>query len=172
MTHRAPRHNPIVGFLAASLVAATFGCGPSGARSPNPVVAIDEARAVTIIAKVLTDEGLQATEARPIVLSGNVEVKLDVGVSDRKLGIIYFTAADAQELDNYRFSTPPEGPELTIRVGIGPDAGMRVLFLFASDYAYDDNVGTGRESPSKTAENKLARDVRDFAIFARKNRWP
>jgi hypothetical protein len=98
---------------------------------------------------------------------------MDVGVDGRKLGVVYLTASDIMDLGKDPLSKRPSvGDQLIVRGGEGDDEGMHVVILYASDYAYDDNVGADREATAITAENKLDRDVRDFVIIARKNHWP
>jgi len=170
------RHTVATILLVAStavtgMVSGALGCGPSEAHSANPMRPIDEGRAVRIIAQALSDDGQQGTVPRTMTLAGGTSVTLDVPVSRRRIGIIYLTDSDVLALGNDRLATRPETSELTVRQGDGPDAGMHVVILYASDYAYDDNAGTDRNATSITAERKLTRDVRDFLIIARKNHW-
>ncbi|MCL2823606.1 MAG: hypothetical protein FWD57_06415 [Polyangiaceae bacterium] len=132
---------------------------------------VDEERASRLIAQVLSEEGLEATGPRPVLLQGGVSVTQDVGVQNRKLGFVYLTAADAREIEGDSLATRPEGSDLTVRLGDGGDVGMRVVILYESDYAYDESAGSGRTATVVSAENRLTRDARDFVIIARKNRW-
>ncbi len=158
---------------AASLAVSLVGCGPPEARAPNPMRPIDEGRAVKLIAQAMSAEGIQPAAPRTVSLSGATSVVLDVGAQGRQIGVVYLTASDLHELgDNPLAKRPSVGSELIVRGGEGPDDGMHVVVLYASDYVYDDNVGEDREATAITAENKLDRDVRDFVIIARKNHWP
>lgn len=161
--------------LGASILVylSSVGCGPPEARTPNPLRSVDEGRALKLIARAFSAEGIQPTPPRWVSLSGNTKVRLDVGAEGRKLGVVYLTATDVHELgDNPLAKRSSTGSELIVRAGEGPDDGLRAVILYASDYVYDDNVGDDREASAITAENKLDRDVRDFIVIARKNHWP
>jgi hypothetical protein len=160
-------------YLLATFSLFLAACGPPQAREPNPTRAIDEGRAIKLIAQSLSNEGLSPLAPRSVSLSGGTKVRLDVGVDGHKLGIVYLTASDIDELGKDELAQrPASGDQLIIRTGSGQDTDMHIVILYASDYGYDDNVGADREATAITAENKLDRDVRDFVIIARKNHWP
>ena len=151
---------------------ALTGCGPSEARSAtNPMRPIEEWRAMQIIAEALSEEGLQATQPKKSFKTGDVAVVVDVGVHNRKIGFVYLTASDVDELGDHPLAAHHDESKLTVKQGQEQDAEMHVVVLYASDYVFDDHAGSDRNAPAITAENKLARDVRDFVIIARKNHW-
>lgn len=174
MSPKHPSRRWVLSLLAAALATSSLiGCSPPEARAPNPTRPIDEGRAVKLIAQALSAEGLRPLQPRPVALTGGTKVRMDVGVDGRKLGVVYLTASDIMDLGKDPLSKRPSvGDQLIVRGGEGDDEGMHVVILYASDYAYDDNVGADREATAITAENKLDRDVRDFVIIARKNHWP
>lgn len=150
-----------------------LSCSPSPAREPNALRPIDEGRAIKLIAQTLHSQGLTPLPPRDVYLSDGVQVRLDVEIQARKLGVVYLTAADVEKLNNQPLATKPTNDDrLIIRNGWKADSDMRVVVLYASDYSYDDNVGQEREATAITAENKLERDVRDFVVIANKNHWP
>ena len=157
-------------FVASSIIGAA-ACGPSGGRAAHQMRPIDEGRAVKLIAQALADDGLVATPPRTVMLRNNTEVTLDVGVADRKVGVIYLTANDLQKIPGHSAAAKNDSQDLHFEPGDGPDIGSRFVILVASDYTYDDNVGTDHEQTATTAENKLQRDVRDFVFIAKKNGW-
>lgn len=154
-------------------VASPLSCSPSRAREPNAMRPIDEGRAIKLIAETLHNQGLTPLPPRDVQLSDGVQVRMDVEVQGRKLGVVYLTAADVEKLNNHSLATrPTKDDRLIIRNGTMADSDMHVVVLYASDYSYDDNVGQEHEATAVTAENKLERDVRDFVIIANKNHWP
>ncbi|PIE06221.1 MAG: hypothetical protein CSA75_00645 [Sorangium cellulosum] len=159
--------------VISAMVVSLSSCGPSTAKAPNPTRPIDEGRAVKLIAQVLSTDRLDALPPRMITLSGGTKVRLDVGVKGRNLGFIYLTSSDVLELgDDPLAKRPTTGDALIVRRGKGEDANLHVVVLYASDYLYDDNVGSHHEATAITAENKLNRDARDFLVIAQKNHWP
>jgi hypothetical protein len=56
--------------------------------------------------------------------------------------------------------------------GVGAEVDAKILVLHDTNYLYDDQIGTEHEATILTAEQKLARDVRDFVVRAHAERWP
>lgn len=160
--------------LAAALLMAlaAAGCGSREAKTPTPKRAIDEGRAVKLIAEAVHDSGFEPEPSRTITTSTGKKIQLDVTVRDHKFGFAYLTSADLKELDGdplaERAST---GDDLIVRTGDGADADVHFVALYARDYVYDDNVGEAHEATTITAENKLDRDTRDFIMIVKKQGW-
>jgi hypothetical protein len=86
--------------------------------------------------------------------------------------VSYVTLNEQQSLGNALPARSPDlGDALQLVRGTGDDADAKILILHDSDYRYDDQVGTGHEETTITAERKLARDVRDFLVRAHSERW-
>lgn len=158
---------------ALSLSLLLFGCGGPDAKSANPTRSLDERRAVQIIARAFQDEQDAPAGARNIDLGGGAMLEVDVTSQGKKYGVAYLTPGERQTLKS---ALPPRGPELGDALqlvhGTGDDADSKVLVLYDSDYVYDDQVGIAHEETTITAENKLARDVRDFLVRAHAEKWP
>ena len=164
MTSLAPRSLALF-FLAA--------CAGQEAKQPNPMRAIDERRAIPIIAQVYQDSGQSPAEGRDMRLSSGKTLHIDVGTAGRKYGVAYLTNGDLSGLDP-KADLPPHTPggDLPVVQGAGEDGDAVILLLFAPDYQYDDLAGEQHESTTITAEKKLARDVRDFLVQARARNLP
>lgn len=160
--------------LAATLVLAAIGCGKAPPRAPNPTKPISERRAVEVIARGIKKEKLSAEDGRDVKTVSGALVHLDVGVRDRKFGIAYLTENDLARDDADKLPTKdPKRPRaLVLAEGAGKGEGeTKILILFDRDYLYDDQVGEEHEQTSITAEAALERDVRDFVVQAKANKW-
>lgn len=157
--------------MLASLGLTACGSGP--AKTANPTRALDERRAVQVIAQAFHDERDAPVPGRSIQLADGKSLEVDVMSDGKKYGVAYLTPNERQALGA---SLPPRAPEmgdaLQLIHGSGPDAETRVLILHDSEYRYDDQVGTAHEETTITAERRLARDVRDFLVRAHAERWP
>lgn len=156
------------------LAAATSlaGCGGQVVKAPTPKRPIDEGRALNIIAEVLRQEGLQAAPGQPVTLNSGKSLHIDVLI-DGKIGIAYLTPREVEKLGSDPLSKRPKnvGDDLIVRTGVLGQDAIHYVVLYASDYVYDDNIGTEHEATIITAENKLQRDARDFVVIARKQGW-
>ena len=172
-SQRKPRCTTFIPSALLMVGAFALGCGPGEARAPNALRPIDEARAINLIARTLQQQGLTATQPRTVKLDRTTELRIDVSVEGRQLGIVYLTSSDVEALQNNPLAKrDAKDDRLIIRTGTGNDSQLHFVVLYASDYSYDDNVGEDREATSVTAENRLERDVRDFIVIAKKNQWP
>ncbi|HEY3233596.1 MAG TPA: hypothetical protein VGJ84_02700 [Polyangiaceae bacterium] len=159
------------------LVACLLGCSGPPPRSPNPARALDERRAIEIIARAFRDEHDRPLPGRKIDLGDGTLLQVDVGSEGKKYGVSYVTPQERADLGS---ALPPREPSkgdtlqppLQLVSGSGNDRDARILVLYDTDYVYDDQVGTGHEESIITAEGKLARDVRDFLVRAHTDRWP
>ena len=172
----SPMVEPIVGRNLLCLVAllTAWGCSGPGAKAPNPSRPVDEGRAMKIIAQALQSEGISPAEARDVELIGGKSLRLDVAAQGRKIGVVYLTANDRVQLGSHPLASvaASSGGDLHVETGAKQDSDTYFVILRAEDYTCDDLVGDKHESSNIAAENKLERDVRDFAVLARKHKWP
>jgi hypothetical protein len=106
-----------------------------------------------------------------VALSG-ATLHVDVVAQGRQYGVAYVTA---RELETVGAKLPERqagmGDALQVVRGVGPDRDAVILILRDSDYRYDDHVGDSHERTAVTAELSLRRDVSDFLVRARAERW-
>ena len=110
---------------------------------------------------------------RQLTLADGKRLEVDIGASAFKYGVAYVTRTERSALGN-ALPQPPPGQEDALQLvrGAGEEAEARVLVLYDTSYTYDDQVGIEHEETTLTAERKLSRDVRDFLVQARAQRWP
>jgi hypothetical protein len=158
----APAFLGVVGLLLSIFGA---GCGPGEAKAPNPTKPIDERRAIEVIRRAMKSEGISPAGGRDerfATRSGSLHI--DVGAEGKQFGVAYITDEDAKDLaENV---TPNKKDEKLKIVTVGDGKG-RVLLLFQQNYLFDDLTGELHEQTMITAENALARDVRDFVTYAK-----
>lgn len=155
--------------FAAMVLAA--GCGPGEAKAPNPTKPIDERRAIEVIRRAMKAEGVDPAAGRDEKLPGEGKtIHLDVGVAGKRFGVAYVTSDDAQEL-GAAIPSPNKKDEKLKLVPAGDDGKIHVLLLYQQNYLYDDLTGELHEQTTITAENALARDVRDFVTYAKSKRF-
>lgn len=152
--------------------ALSFGCGGEPPRAPNKLRPLDERRAVQLIANVMRDQGDRPTTARRMQIQEGVEIEVDVGAAGHKYGVAYTNAAERSKIASALPQVDPESDALVLVNGMGDESDARILVLRDDSYLYDDHVGTEHEQTTITAENKLKRDVRDFLVRARAEKWP
>lgn len=167
---KAGRLGAILGAAAIAFVAA---CGGGPAKSANPTRALDERRAVQVIAQAFHDERDAPVPGRAIPIAEGKSLEVDVMSDGHKYGVAYVTPNERAALGTALPAKAADmGDALQLVHGTGADAETRVLILQDTDYRYDDQVGTAHEETTITAERKLARDVRDFLVRAHSERWP
>jgi hypothetical protein len=150
-----------------------FGCGGPPAKAPNPTRSLDERRAVEIIARAFREGHDSPAPGRKVEIAEGKLLKIDVGSAGRKYGVAYVTANERSALGSALPTRDPSmGDALQLVIGMGEEASSRILVLHDTDYVYDDQVGTGHEATTITAERKLARDVHDFLVRAHAEKWP
>jgi hypothetical protein len=154
-------------------VPAVANCSSPPPRAANPTRALDERRALQVIATAFRDERDAPAPGRTIELALGKVLEVDVAAEGRRYGVAYITPTERQRLGP---ALPPRNPSmgdaLQLVRGTGADGEARVLVLYDTDYLYDDFIGTEREATTVTAERKLARDVRDFLVRAHAEGWP
>jgi hypothetical protein len=154
--------------VALALFAA---CGSPPPRTANPTRALDERRAIEIIADVFRGEHEQPTPGVDLELSAQQRLHVDVGAVGKRFGVAYVTASERALLGSVVGRDPSKGDALQLVSGIGTDADARVCVLYDSDYLYDDQAGEAHEKSTMTAELKLRRDTRDFLVIAHREHW-
>lgn len=155
------------------LVLLTAGCGSPPPHAPNPTRPLDERRAVEIILTAFREEGDGGVTGRSIALAAGKRLQVDVGATGKKYGVAYVTGNERRAL-GMAVPAPQPGMEDALHLvrGTQSDADARVLVLQDTDYLYDDEIGDEHEATVLTAEGKLDRDVRDFIVRARAEKWP
>jgi hypothetical protein len=153
------------------LGALLLGCGPPDAKVPNPTRTLDERRAIEVIRRAITLEGVQPAPGRDVQLAGSAKaVRVDVGVQGHEYGIVYVSDEDAQTLGDA--IPPPNKQDEKLRlVRAGPDGEVRLVLLYQTNYRYDDLVGESHEQTTITAERQLTRDVQDYITHARTRKF-
>ncbi len=153
------------------LAAALFsGCSSPPPRTANPTRALDERRALEVIADVFRSEHEQPVPGGDLALSVQHRLHVDVAASGKRFGVAYVTAAERASLGPALARDPTKGDALQLVSGIGADADARICVLYDSDYLYDDQVGEAHQKSTLTAELKLRRDTRDFLVIAHRER--
>jgi len=148
-------------------------CGSPPPRQPNPTRPLAESRAVQVIISAFHEQNAQPIPGRKVELPDGTPLQIDVGSQGKKFGVAYITAAERGELGQALGPRDPsKGDALQLARGRGVDADARILILYDEDYLYDDHIGTEHEETTITAERKLSRDVRDFLVQAKAQRWP
>jgi hypothetical protein len=159
--------------LAAFLAVSALGCGDPPPRVANPTRALDERRAIQIIARAFQDERESPVPGDPVELGSGGKIEVDVRADGHKYGVAYMTQQERDAMGNaLPRRDPAMGDALQGVRGSGDDEDARVLILYDADYMYDDQVGSAREETTITAESKLARDVRDYLVRAQTEQWP
>lgn len=155
------------------LVCALVACGGPPPRAPNPTRPLEEGRAIEIIIQAFREQKDSPVPGNTIALTESKQIHIDVAARARKYGVAYVTSDERVELGTaLPDKDPAMGDALQLVSGLGDDGDARILVLRDTDYMYDDHVGHEHEHPSLTAELKLKRDVQDFLVRARVERWP
>lgn len=133
---------------------------------------IDEPHAVSVMARVFRELGLEPVRNRMIRFGPNdAELRLDVAAKEKRFGIAYITWQDADKLGD---SLPRRrDPDAIIVVrGNGDDDDVHAALLFAADYMQDDLSGEAHTATSIAAEKKLELATRDILRRAQHEGWP
>ncbi|MEZ4376507.1 MAG: hypothetical protein R3B07_37225 [Polyangiaceae bacterium] len=152
--------------------ALSLGCGGEPPKAPNKMRPLDERRAVQLIATTMRDHGDRPAQARRMALGEGIDIEVDVGVAGHKFGVAYTNAQERSKIAGTLPQVDSDSDALVLARGMGDEADARILVLRDDAYMYDDQVGTDHEETTITAENKLKRDVRDFLVRARAEKWP
>lgn len=150
-----------------------LACGSPPPRPPNPTVPLAERRALEIITRTLKREKDGVVFGRVVNLVGGKPLTVDVTAAGHKWGIAYVTSSERHALGT-AVPVPAPGMEDALHLvrGTGNDFDSKILVLHDTNYLYDDQVGEEHQATILTAEAKLERDVRDFALRAHTERWP
>ena len=151
--------------------ALSLGCSGPDVRAPNPTRPLDERRAIEVIRRALQQEGVDPGPSREVKIqpSGKT-LKIDVGVRDHDYGIAYITSEDAHELGDA--IPPPNKKDERLRIlRAGDDGETRVVVLYQDNYLYDDLAGEQHEQTTIQVESQLTRDVQDFLVHAKSQKY-
>jgi hypothetical protein len=161
-----------LGALVAVIAAAAPACGGDPPRAPTILRPVDEPHAVSIMARVFRELGLDPVRNRVIHFGPrDAELKLDIAAKDRRFGIAYITWQDADRLgDDLPKRADPEA--IIVVRGNGDDDDVHAALLFAADYMQDDLSGESHTSTSIAAEQKLELATRDILRRAEHESWP
>jgi hypothetical protein len=158
--------------IAALVGLAGAGCGEEPPKAPTVLRPIDEPHAVSIMARVFRELGLEPVRNRIIRFGPNdAELRLDVAAKEKRFGVAYITWQDADKLGD---SLPKRrDPDAIIVVrGNGDDDDVHAALLFAADYMQDDLSGEAHTATSIAAEKRLELATRDVLRRAQHEGWP
>jgi hypothetical protein len=158
--------------VALAILGASASCGGDPARAPTILRPLDEPHAVSVMARVFREFGLDPVRNRVIQFgTSGAELTLDVAAKNRRFGIAYITWQDADKLGD---DLPRRGdPDAIVIVhGSGADDDVHAALLFAADYMQDDLSGERHTSTAIAAEQKLELATRDVLRRAEHESWP
>ena len=176
-TFRGPagvRRRAILGGLVALMILPPIAaCGGPPPKVANPTRPLDERRAIEVIIGAFRDEKERPVPGPQVDVQEGKTLRTDVAHESRKWAVAYVTNNERTKL-TYAVPerTPDMGDALQLISARQGDHVYKVLILHDTEYTYDDQVGTEHEQTSIAAERRLNRDVRDFLVRARTERWP
>ena len=95
-----------------------------------------------------------------------------MAVEDHQYGVAYLTDNDRASSDGDRLpKREGKSTKLLVARGVGKATGAVVLILYDTDYLFDDQVGEEHEQTAITAEGMIQRDVTDFLVAAKTEKW-
>ena len=148
-------------------------CADEPARQPNRQAhPVDEPRAQEVIARTFQDAGIDVEANRVVSVGATQKVKLEVAAAGHKYGVAYLTREEMKQLEGLLPKHEGDEGALVILPGAGPDEGTHILALWETDYMQDDLSGASHSATEIAAEQRLARDVRDFLQKAKAEQWP
>ncbi len=142
------------------------------ARGPNQSHPVDEPRAQEVIARTFEAEGVEIEANRTVSVGATQKVKVEVAAAGHKIGVAYLTREEVKALEGLLPKHENDEGALVILSGAGPDDGAHILALWETDYMQDDLSGASHSATEIAAEQRLARDVRDFLQKAKAEQWP
>jgi hypothetical protein len=149
-------------------LALAAGCASEPPRPPHTLHPIPEERARALIARTFRAAGVATDVDRFVHVGGDVKrVRLEVAAAGKKFGVAYLTPEDWAQVGD---ALPPRSASGALVVASG-EGGTKILCLFDSDYAEDDQTGDERTATTIAADRKLERDVRDFLHRAEAQSW-
>jgi hypothetical protein len=151
---------------------ASLGCSGDPPKAPNRLIPIDEPHAVSIMARVFRDFGLDPVRNRVVKFGANdADLTLNVAAKDRQFGIAYITWQAADKLGDALPKRRDPDAIIVVR-GNGEDGDVHAALLFAADYMQDDLSGEEHTATSIAAEKKLELATRDILHRAQTESWP
>jgi hypothetical protein len=153
------------------LLSATVACGGDPPKAPAVYRPIDEPHAVSIMARIFRELGVEPVRNRTIKFGpADAELRLDVAAKDKRFGIAYITWQDADKLGDALPKRKDPDAIIVVR-GNGDDDDVHAALLFAADYMQDDLSGEAHTSTSIAAEKKLELATRDVLRRAEHETW-
>jgi hypothetical protein len=151
-------------------VLAVGACETGEARAPNPTKPLDERRAIEVIRRAISLENAKPAPGREVKLMDGKPLMIDVGVEGFEYGVAYITSEDAEKAGA---SIPSKnGQDEKLRLArAGEDGEVRIVLLYQDNYRFDDLVGESHEQTTITAERLLTRDVQDFIVHAKTQKY-
>ncbi len=150
------------------------GCGGATAKAPPTILRpLDEPHAVSIMARVFRELGLEPVRNRIIKFGPNdAELRLDVAAKDRRFGIAYITWQDADQLGDVAAPSGAIRTQSSSCRATATTTDVHAALLFAADYMQDDLSGEQHTSTAIAAEQKLELATRDVLRRAEHENWP
>ena len=157
--------------VAAIAVPFATGCSGPDIKAPNPTRPLDERRAIEVIRRAMRQEGVDSADGRDVKLQPTGKmIHIDVGVQGHEYGIAYITQDDMNGLKDA--IPPPNKKDERLRILRGGDDGeTRIVALYQDNYLYDDLAGEAHEQTTIQVEGQLTRDVQDFLVHAKSQRY-
>jgi hypothetical protein len=161
----------VVSILGASALPLATGCSGPDIKAPNPTRPLDERRAIEVIRRAMRQEGVDSADGRDVKLQPTGKmIHVDVGVQGHEYGIAYITQDDMNGLKDA--IPPPNKKDERLRILRGGDDGeTRIVALYQDNYLYDDLAGEAHEQTTIQVEGQLTRDVQDFLVHAKSQRY-
>jgi hypothetical protein len=159
-------------FVFVIALCASPACDEPAPRTATQARPVDEPRAQEVIARTFQNQGVDPEGERTITLTANKPVKLEVAARDHKYGVIWLTRDLAHDLGALLPKHDNDEGALVVLDGVGRDEGAHALALWETDYMTDDLSGAAHSSTEIAAEGKIERDVRDFLVKAKNEKWP
>jgi hypothetical protein len=155
----------------ALVPAVASGCGGPDVKAPNPTRPLDERRAIEVIRRAMKGEGVDPNEGRDVKLQPSGKgLHVDVGVQGHDYGVAYITRDDLNDLRDA--IPPPNKKDERLRIlRAGDDGETRIVALYQDNYLYDDLAGEAHEKTTIQVEGQLTRDVQDFLVHAKAQRY-
>ena len=154
--------------LSLWLFAGMMGC------AHGPVTAAEmerrsftEAEALGIVVGVLRDVGLAPERAWPVSIPGGVSLEADFRIEGSRFGVEWISPQDRSDIGDV-LPGPNEDGRLRVIAASSDDNEAQILLLEHSSYLHHSELaerGSGGLSV-REAENRLARDLRDFLTYA------
>ncbi|MBN2343814.1 MAG: hypothetical protein JXX29_22120 [Deltaproteobacteria bacterium] len=157
--------------LLISVIFLISSCGSGQNVNTFNTRALEENKAIEIIAKVLADRGYEATSDQLVSFSNDTQIICDIRVKNEAMSIEYITAQDESEMGavppastGSRLYVLPATAKL-VKEGEGASSeSLYVLLLDEKQYQYHYNPTSDHRADVTyhEVESRLTRDLNDF----------